>query len=316
MLIVHGRGFKPPAAALADVSLAAIRAGVQRDYPDCLHLYDEVSVDLAYYGDLSNTLLNGRGKDYDHQVDISDRNNALKKLKKITARKKFGIRHYDRRPGKSALPEFCANFIAPIFGMLGLTKTLVSRLSPDFAEYLVAESEYAREVRRRFREALCARLDRGDRVMVIAHGTGCVVAYDVLWQLSHDKRFVEQFGKSKVDTWITLGAPLGDNFIRKHLLAANGATTSYPENVINWYNVSAEDDYVCHDNTLADDFKDMLTQHAVSAVQDYRVYNLAVRYGKSNPHSSVGYYIHPRVSKILADWVQVPVIDSDPQLTL
>lgn len=316
MLIVHGHGFKPPAEALADVSLAALRAGIERDYPEHLHLYDSTPVDMVYYGDLSNDLLRGCNKEYDYQTDIGDRNNALKELKCIDARKKFGIRQYDRRPGKSALPEFCANFIAPLCGLLGLTKALVSRISPDFAEYLAADSDYAREARDRFRKALCERLDRGDRILVVSHGTGSVIVYDVLWQLSHDARYSEVYDDIKIDTWITLGAPLGDNYIRKHLLAANERDISYPRNVISWHNVAAEDDYVCHDNTLADDFKGMLAQKVVSAVQDYRVYNLAVRYGKSNPHSSVGYYIHPRVSKIVADWVQMPVLDSNPELTI
>jgi hypothetical protein len=46
-----------------------------------------------------------------------------------------------------------------------------------------------------------------------------------------------------------------------------------------------------------------MSQRLVSTVTDYRVFNHAVRYGRSNPHSSVGYYIHPRVSKIMADWI-------------
>jgi len=49
-----------------------------------------------------------------------------------------------------------------------------------------------------------------------------------------------------------------------------------------------------------------LDQRLVSAVNDYRIYNLAVRYGRSNPHSSVGYYIHPRVAKIIVDWMRAP----------
>jgi len=313
---VHGRGFKPPAEALRDVSCAALRAGVERDYPDCLHLYDEASVDLAYYGDLSGEILRNRRQTHDDQIDIGDRQKALTQLRTINTRKKFGILQYDRRPGKTALPEFLANFVAPVCGVLGLTRALVSRLSPDFAEYLETDSDYARQVRDRVREAICARLDSGDRIMIISHGTGCVVVYDVLWQLSNDERFVKQYGESKIDTWVTLGAPLGDSFIRKHLLSAKGEGVSYPRNVITWHNVSAEDDWTCHDNTLADDFKGMVQQRAVSAVQDYRVYNLAVRYGKSNPHSSIGYYIHPRVSKIVVDWVQVPIIDTDPVLTI
>lgn len=316
MLVVHGRGFKPPAEALRDVSCAAIRSGVERDYPDCLHLYDEASVELAYYGDLSGEILRSRRQTFDEQIDIGDRQNALTQLRTINARKKFGILQYDRRPGKTAVPEFLANFVAPVCGVLGLTRALVARLSPDFAEYLAPDSGYARQVRDRVRAAICERLDSGDRIMIMSHGTGCVVVYDVLWQLSNDERFVEQYGDSKIDIWVTLGAPLGDGFIRKHLLSAKGEGASYPRNVIAWHNVSAEDDWTCHDNTLADDFKDMLQQRAVSTVQDYRVYNLAVRYGKSNPHSSIGYYIHPRVSKIVADWMQVPAIDTDPIYTI
>ena len=59
---------------------------------------------------------------------------------------------------------------------------------------------------------------------------------------------------------------------------------------------------------LADDFKMMLRQRVVSAVCDYKVFNLAVRYGKSNPHSSIDYYIHPRTSKILVDWLQTGAV--------
>jgi hypothetical protein len=67
--------------------------------------------------------------------------------------------------------------------------------------------------------------------------------------------------------------------------------------------VAAEDDYTCHDNTLADDYNIMLKQRLVSVVHDYHVFNLAVRYGKSNPHSSVGYYVHPRTAKVIVDWL-------------
>lgn len=313
---MHSRGFKPPAEAFSDLCTASLRAGVERDFPEHLHLFDDLHVNLAYYGDLSNEFLSGENREYDHQIDLGDRKNALADLRSIDARKKFGIRQYDCRPGKSAVPEFFANFIAPICGVLGLTRFLVSRLSPDFAEYLASESDYAKSVRKRIRDELCAALDRDDRVMLVSHGTGSVLVYDVLWQLSHDERFAEKYADRKLDTWVTLGAPLGDNYIRKYLKGATGQPVSYPKNVITWHNVAAEDDYICHDNTLADDFKSMLEQQAVSAVQDYRVYNLAVRYGKSNPHSSVGYFIHPRTSKILVDWLQTPAIETDPVYTI
>jgi len=189
-------------------------------------------------------------------------------------------------------------------------------MSRDFAKYFDRKSDYALKVRERLKRQLCELMDRGDRIVLLSHGTGSVVAYDVLWQLSHDPELKEKYGGQKVEVWITLGAPLGDTNIRKRLLGAKAkAATKYPHNVITWHNVAAEDDYTCHDNTLADDFKVMLRQRVVSAVHDHRVFNLAVRYGKSNPHSSIGYYIHPRISKILADWLQTDAVQSAPKYT-
>ena len=301
---------------MQDTIAAALRAGVERDYADDINTYDSAAVSLAYYGDLTRELLTERGQEYDDQLDIDDRNKALIDLRNIINRKRFSIRNYDCLPGKSAVPEFVANFIAPMCGLLGATMPLLARISPDFAEYLSGETAYAEQVRERLRNRLCELLDRGDRVMLITHGTGCVVAYDVLWQLSHEQPYAEQYSDAKVDTWVTLGAPLGDTSIRKRLLGAGADKVSYPTNVITWQNISAEDDYTCHDNTLADDFKNMVQQRIVSAVHDYHVYNLAVRYGKSNPHSSVGYYIHPRLTKVIVDWLRQPMLDAEPNYTI
>lgn len=306
ILLVHGRDFKPAEAALLDISLSAIRSGIERDYPEHVDAYDVLHKDIAYFGDLTKEFLESLGQKYDEQLDVGDRNNALTALRAIPARKRFGIRQYDRLPGKSALREFIADIAAPVCGALGLTRWLIGRVSPDFCEYLCNDGDYAAAVRQRVRAKLCEMLDRGGELLLVSHGMGCVVTYEALWELSHLEEYRERYCNSKVDVWLTLGAPLGDNFIRRHLLGAGGdAVTPFPTNVINWYNVAAEDDYTCHDNTLADDFKQMMDKRLISAVTDYRIYNLAVRYGRSNPHSSVGYYINPRVTKLIVDWMHV-----------
>lgn len=304
ILLVHGRDFKPAADDLREISFAALRAGIERDYPDHVEAFDVVPKDLAYYGDLTEELLLSKGRRYDARLDLGDRRNALAALRAVPARKRFGIRQYDRLPGKSAIREFVANIAAPLLGAVGLTRWLISIVSKDFCDYLCTRQDYADKVRDRVRVKLCELFDRGDQILLITHGVGCVVAYEVLWELSQKAEYREKYGDYKVDSWVTLGAPLGDNYIRKHLLGAKeDAPARFPTNVITWHNVSAEDDYTCHDNTLADDFKKMMHQRMVSAVHDYHVYNLAVRYGKSNPHSSVGYYIHPRVAKTVVDWI-------------
>lgn len=305
LLLVHGRDFKPPCDTYMDLSMAALRAGVERDYPGQVGGFDALQKHIAWYGDLSEKILEDRGRKYDAELDIGDRHNALNALREIRERKRFGIRQYDQLPGKSAIPEFVAGLTAPVLGSIGLAMPLLSSVAKDFSAYFDAKLDFATTVRERVRAKLCELMDRGDRIMLVTHGTGSVVAYDVLWQLSHDSGFKEKYGKKKVESWVTLGSPLGDKNVQKRLLGNKEKTEErFPANVISWHNVAAEDDYTCHDNTLADDYKKMLKQHLVSAVHDYLVFNLAVRYGKSNPHSSVGYYIHPRTSKIISDWLE------------
>ena len=303
VLFVHGRDFKPAADVYLEIAVEAVRAGLARDYPDCAECFDQMYKGLAWYGDLSAEVLQERGKTYDEVLDIGDRRHALKKLSEITPRKKFGIRLYDQLPGKSALPEFFMDIGAPLLGVMGFRMPVIGKIAKDFAAYLEDE-EFANEARRRLRELLCERMDSGDRIMLITHGTGSVIAYDVLWELSNDTATYPEYGEFKVEQWLTLGSPLGDTVVQKRLLGADEHDENrFPSNVIHWHNLSAEDDYTCYDNTLADDFKKMMVQRRVSAVHDYKVFNLAVRYGKSNPHSSVGYYIHPRIAKIISDWL-------------
>jgi hypothetical protein len=304
LLLVHGRDFKPQRDTWLELSLAALQKGIERDYPDDVSMFDSLDVHDAWYGDLSNELLLGLGKEYDEQLDVGDRRNALLALSEIAVRKKFSIRQYDCLPGKSAVPEFVVALAAPVLGAFGMTMPLVGCISRDFAAYLRGDSDYGQKIRARVREKLCEMLNSDSEVMLMTHGTGSAIAYDVLWQLSHDREFKQEFDGKKVAMWVTLGSPLGDANIRKRLRGAKEKQAArFPHNVITWHNVSAEDDYTCHDNTLADDFKKMLSHRVVSAVHDHQIYNLAVRYGRSNPHSSLGYYIHPRVSKIVRDWL-------------
>jgi hypothetical protein len=305
LLYVHGRHFKPNSIELLDISVEALRAGIQRDYSEAMDLFHGMHKRIAYYGDITNEFLEKKGQRYDEKLDLGDRRNALQTLSALEKRKNFGLSRYDRLPGKSALAEFAADLIAPLLGALGLSPKLISKIAVDVTEYWNEKSDFGLRVRNRVRKAILEAMENGNRLILVSHGTGCIITYDVLWQLSHDPEHNKQFEDKKVDLWLTLGAPLGDvTVIRKLLGADKKGLERYPSNVVSWHNVSAEDDYTSHDNTLADDFKQMLTQKQVSVIRDYRIYNLAVRYGKSNPHSSVGYLIHPRVAQIISEWLR------------
>lgn len=303
ILLVHGHNCQPAEDVFRDVSLAALRAGLERDYPDRLTEYDELDTEFVYYGDITNAYLLGLGTTYDEQLDVGDRLNALEELRKLTSRKKFGLRRYDDVRGKSAIPEAVADLLAPVCALFGLTIPLLGVFAPDFAEYLRG-TDFTDQLRRRVREMLIELLCRGDTVMLISHGAGCAVAWDVLWQLSHDERYRDATSDAKIDVWVTLGAPLGDRGVQKYLLGADRAGEQrYPGNLITWHNLSAEDDYICHDKTVADDYRPMMRERLISSINDYRIYNHALRYGKSSPHTMLGYLIHPRLAKIVVDWM-------------
>ncbi len=48
----------------------------------------------------------------------------------------------------------------------------------------------------------------------------------------------------------------------------------------------------------------MLDARLASRINDYTIFNLTVRYGKSNPHNALGFLVHPRFGKIVGDWLQ------------
>ena len=267
ILFVHGSDFKPPAEVFLDEASTALRSGIERDFPDSVELLGSLDLELAYYGDLGNELLRAHGKHYDEQLDIGDRRNALETLRKIPQRKRFGLRQYDSLRGKSAIPEAIADVASPLLGALGLTAPLVSMVARDFAIYLRGNTEFTEQVRGRVRSKLCEMLNRGDQLLLMTHGTGSFVAYDVLWQLSHDERFNADYSGAKVDLWMTLGSPISDDKLRKRLLGARrSGKARYPTNIITWQNISAEDDYVCHDKTVADDLKAMMREHVISSI--------------------------------------------------
>ncbi len=304
LILVHGRDFKPSATQLMDFNVAALTAALERDRPDILDRFHSLDKQLCYYGDYNNEFLAGAGKYYDESLDVGDRRNALLKLKTLVKTKHFGVTRYDRLPGKTAMAEFAADVAAPLLGTIGLSKALISKVAPDLAEYWSANSDFAAKLRSRVRQPIIEALDREERILLLAHGTGSIVTYDVLWQLSHDPEYAGRYAEKKIDILLTLGSPLGDSMVRRRLLGAGGkGRMRFPINVMTWHNVSAEDDYMCHDNTLSDDYKAMLKQRQVSSIRDYRIYNLTVRYGKSNPHSSVGYLMHPKTAQVVADWI-------------
>lgn len=300
--MVHGGGFKPDAGALEMLWREALAAGLDRDCAKAggRALLGQVRVAWVYYGDLINPLLADRGQGQDPELDLADRQRDLARLVAFARKKQFRRAEYESLPGKSAFGEFLADVALPVLTALRLADPVLARHAPALAAYLDDAGGLREACESRVMETLRPLLARGDDVLLLSHAMGSVLCYDALWRLSHENA---QSG-GRVDTWITLGSPLAGEYVKGRL---RGATEKrerrYPDNLVTWYNVAAEDDFYCHDKTVSDDFRGLLKARRISRIKDYRIYNLAVRYGRSNPHNACGYLIHPRITSLLAEWL-------------
>ncbi len=139
-----------------------------------------------------------------------------------------------------------------------------------------------------------------DKILLIAHSMGSVIAYDSLWELDHLEGL-----HGCVDCFLTIGSPLGMNFVQKRLINhENKHPEPYPGNIRKWINISAHGDLVALDPSLANDYADMVKQDYVNSIEDRvnGVYNFYRDDRGLNAHKSYGYLANPVVAKVITDW--------------
>jgi hypothetical protein len=301
ILLIHGRHFKPPKADLRKLWLDAIRHGIKRDHPDKLEAFDRATVELVYYGDISNDYLLSKSYKPDPN-DLADRRKTLAELKTYR-RNQFTRAKYRKLPGYNPWMEGLADAFGGISSLLRFSEPLIEKIAPDVSEYW-SSLRFGSQVRAVFTAAIIKAMKNPGEICVIAHSLGTMISYDVFWKLSHYGEYWNQNWNREISSWITLGAPLADETVRRKLKGAgNSGRDRYPTNVKNWLNLAAEDDYISHDQKVADDFRPMKKLGCVESIVDKRIYNLAVRGEKSNPHHGAGYLIHPAVADAVAGWV-------------
>jgi hypothetical protein len=134
----------------------------------------------------------------------------------------------------------------------------------DLARYCENQQGVADRARELLKLRLRAAAEAERPILLIAHSMGSVIAYDSLWQLSH-----EDGAQLEIDTWLTLGSPLGQRYLRKRLLGhAESGHKRYPANVRHWVNLAAVGDLTAIDPSLANVFGEMLERHLLEASDD------------------------------------------------
>lgn len=186
-----------------------------------------------------------------------------------------------------------------------LLKFMPARLkstAQEISRYFKNKNNIACEIREKLKQQLRPILNNNEKVLLIGHSLGSVIAYDTLWELSHIEKL-----PGRVDMLLTLGSPLGMNYVQ-HRLAGNQftATKKYPDIIDNWVNISAEGDITALDQNFSDDFKEMIELGLIKSIEDHcdGIYNYFRNEEGLNVHRSYGYLVNPVVGKVIADWWQ------------
>jgi len=170
----------------------------------------------------------------------------------------------------------------------------------DVHRYLEDRDGIARRVRQLVIDELERAWTAGDRVLVIGHSLGSVIAYDSLWQLSR-----ETASPGRVELLMTLGSPLATRFVREGLRGAERkGAERYPGNIDRWVNVAAQGELVALHRRIKPFFAGMLKQGLIASIEDERIYNHFRGERGLDVHKSYGYLNHPVVAERICDWLR------------
>jgi len=168
----------------------------------------------------------------------------------------------------------------------------------DLRRYQRNQNEIAEHTRQMLKIPLRSATESGRPVLLIAHSLGSVIAWDSVWQISHNER-----DHVHIDTLLTMGSPLGQRFVQRRLQGFHKeGDERYPLGIDRWVNLAAVGDLTAVDPDLADDFGAMVERGLVSTIDDRELHNYFRLDGVLNVHAEYGYLANPVTAGIVADW--------------
>lgn len=170
----------------------------------------------------------------------------------------------------------------------------------DTEQYFANRDNIACRIRELLKLALRQHVDTGDRLLLLGHSMGSVIAYDALWELHHIEGM-----EHCVDCLLTIGSPLGMRYVQKRLVGIEQPhPRRHPGNIRYWVNISARGDLVALDPSLGNDFGDMVTENYIDSIDDRSdcIFNHYRDERGLNVHKSYGYLVNPVVDKVITDW--------------
>ena len=310
IIFVHGLASKPPTADLHRLWMKAFIENIRIDSKTIANEL-EANPDIFKSAYWANAVP-------DHIEDTSEYVTELSKAvnKVIGIRRKLKNQMHITSDGwvKAKATKFGLNIVDALGSALTIKDNVIEKYMREVRLYK-NDQFIAEHIRQPLEDILSTAWDKKHKVVLISHSMGTFISYDVLWKYSHrSEEKYKKYRDNKVDYFITMGSPLGDDSLRDFMLIerwkkAPGSAKEeernrlYPLNIKQWHNFSAYGDIVCHDSTLDDDlFADMkkyVRPYKANDLKDYiKLYNPFINIdGDGNPHKSYGYLIQPKLSE-------------------
>lgn len=275
---IHGLKNKPEKDLLARWWVMSLQEGLQRN----LDLASPLAFELVYWADIQY-LEPIPEADLDNPYITADRQGPLPRYEGTeldTVRaisEKWGGRAIDRGKDLIGLDEHVEHLLGMAFD--------------DLRDYY-GKSDVRNRVRNRLANAL--QRHANNRVCLIAHSMGSIIAYDVL-------RMLEQHPPG-IDHFVTIGSPLGLPIVTQHV-REEFSNTLVPQQVRQWTNLADPRDKIALDCSLADDYRP--TPGGIRVQNDLVHNDYVDRAGKNDRHNSYGYLRTPELSDIVRGFLGV-----------
>lgn len=289
ILYVPGLLPKPEPKAHRDALFRCLLAGLRRhdekvalDIAANLHCFDIVSWTYDFYRE---------HRDIDLDLEAID---AVITQAEATARDKAEASSWKRRLARWV---FSAADVMP-FLIPHITNDRLELHLRDLRRYQRNQNDIAEHTRQMLKIPLRSAAESGRPVLLIAHSMGSVIAWDSLWQMSHNER-----DHVHINTLLTMGSPLGQRFVQRRLQGfRDEGGDRYPLGIDRWVNLAAVGDLTAVDPELAVDFGAMVERGLVSTIDDRELHNFFRLDGVLNVHAEYGYLANSVTAGIIADW--------------
>ncbi len=290
IVYVPGMKPKPPVEAHEDMLWRCLLNGVERADP-------AVARELAWRRESFRVAPWSR-LFYDEYTDIAPDLPGVERLLSLDGPEPRDIeeaRHWHKRIAKLM---YLASDTFP-FLIDWVANPNVKAMLQDTRRYFQNHDGVATRIRRLVADRLLASWTPDSRLLVIAHSLGSVIAFDVLWELSR-----RADSEIRVDQFLTIGSPLGLNFMRHRMLNATATgIEKYPTNIRRWVNLAAIGEMTALDRTFADDYRKMVTLGLVESITDHTDLVTWFRGPDGlNVHKCYGYMANEKTGAAIAAW--------------